>query len=139
MWLSGQTEPASLVSARSPTIQPLCGPVKLALQTCVKARRAPPDLVKNNEALGGSIVQNVGRFVHFDQEGRFPLNQPVRSPDPGEDSIDHAYRSFSGGNVGAHLSQEHPDRLILNNHRLGEMGVVILKRPLKVNKVQEER
>lgn len=50
---------------------------------------APTKLVKEDEATGGEVVENIGSFVHFHHESGFSEGKVVGSTYTGEDFVDN--------------------------------------------------
>ena len=67
---------------------------------------AAPDLVEDNEALRGGVMDDVGRFVHLHQEGGLAAGEVVARADAGEDAVHEAELGCGGGQGAADLRHE---------------------------------
>ena len=56
----------------------------------VEGRGAAADLVQDDEAALGGVVEDVGGLVHLDHEGRLPAREVVAGADAGEDAVGEA-------------------------------------------------
>jgi len=83
----------------------------------VKGAGSPADLVQDDQAPGGRLMQDVGAFLHFDEKGRAAAGQVVARADAGEDPIHQADGSLGGGNETADLGQEHNERRLPQDGR----------------------
>ena len=72
----------------------------------VVGTRAAAYLVQNDQAALRDIVQDVGRLIHLDHEGRFARGQVVRRPHPGEDPVDHPETCAARRHITAHLRHQ---------------------------------
>ena len=87
----------------------------------VEGAGAAPQLIDQDEAARGDVVEDVGRLVHLHHEGALAPGQVVRGPHPGEDAIHHAEPDLAGRDKTAHLGHQHdqaylPDDGALASH-----------------------
>ena len=62
-------------------------------------------LVQNNQAVFGSIVYNIGHFIHFYHKGTLPGTQIITGTDTGKYTVYHRQDCFSGRYERADLHQ----------------------------------
>jgi hypothetical protein len=74
-----------------------CSATAQAHADAVVSAGASADLIEHDERTGGGVVEDVGRFVHLDHEGRVAAGEFVRSPDAAEDAVDEAMRALVAG------------------------------------------
>ena len=67
---------------------------------------AAADLVQDEQAAGGGVVQDVGGLDHLDHEGGLPGVDLVLGADAGEDAVDEADAGGGGGDEAAHLRHQ---------------------------------
>ena len=65
------------------------------------------DLVEEDEALRGRIVEDVRRLGHLDHEGRTPPRKVVRGADAGVDPVHRADDRGLGGDEASRVGKEH--------------------------------
>src|SRR5258708_6379235 len=70
---------------------------------------AAPDLIDDQQAPVGGVVEDVGGLDHLNHEGRQPAGDGVVGTDAGEDAIDDADASLIRGHEAARLGQDHED------------------------------
>ena len=58
---------------------------------------AAADLVEDDEAAGGGVVEDVGGLVHLDHEGGVAACELVAGADAGEDAVDEAEAAVRAG------------------------------------------
>ena len=77
----------------------------------VEGRRSAANLIEQDEAPRGGVVQNVRRLVHLHHEGRVPLGEIVACADAGENPVCHADARRGGrdpaSRLGHHGEQTH--------------------------------
>ncbi len=67
---------------------------------------AAADLVEDEQAAVGGMVEDVGGLEHLDHEGGLPGVDLVLGADAGEDAVDNADAGRSGGDIAADLGHE---------------------------------
>ena len=71
----------------------------------VIGRRAASDLVEDDEAALGRLIEDRRRLDHLDHEGGAAAREIVGRADAAEQAIDHADAGGSGRHEGAHLGE----------------------------------
>lgn len=84
----------------------------------VERARAAPDLVHQHEARACRIVQDPGRFGHFDHERRVSARQVVGRPDAREYAIHRADDRGLGRHEAADMRQDDDERRLAHVSRL---------------------
>jgi len=82
----------------------------------VIGRRAAADLVQNNQAFRGCLIEDGRGFDHLDHEGGAPARKLVGGTDPRKEAIDRADDRTFGRNEASRLRQ-HRDQRILAQER----------------------
>jgi len=89
----------------------------------VKGRRAAADFVEDDQGARSRLIQDGGRFHHFDHEGRAAARQIVGRPDAAEQAVDDADRGRLGRDETAHLGQDGDQRVLPQKGRFaGHVG-----------------
>ena len=65
---------------------------------------ASANLIQDDQAAIGGVVENVGSLVHFDHEGRVPAREFVTGSDPGKYAIYETKLATFGRSPAADLS-----------------------------------
>ncbi len=68
---------------------------------------APPDLIENDQAPGGQIVQDIRRLVHFDHKGTLAFGDLIVRADTGKYFINDPDTGRGGRDKRPHLGQDH--------------------------------
>ena len=76
----------------------------------VEGARAAADLVEDDEAALGGVVENERGLVHLDHEGALAACDVVAGADAGEDAIDEPDLRASSGQEAANLRHEREQR-----------------------------
>ena len=72
----------------------------------VKGRSAAADLIKNDQAVPGGMLEDLGHLGHLNHKGGLSGSQVVRSTHAGEDRIHNTEMSTGGGHEAADLSHQ---------------------------------
>ena len=84
----------------------------------VERRRAPPDLVEQDEAPRRRVPQDGRRLGHLHQERALAAREVVLGADPREDPVHHADPRAPGRHEAPDLGQEHDERHLPHVGRL---------------------
>ncbi|MFM2178184.1 MAG: hypothetical protein RL015_2282 [Verrucomicrobiota bacterium] len=76
----------------------------------VEGARAAADLIKDDEAALGGVVEDERGLVHLDHEGGLAARDVVASADTGEDAIHQSNLRADGGQEAANLRHEREQR-----------------------------
>ncbi len=72
----------------------------------IKSTRSSAYFIQQDQAFLRGVIQDPGRLEHFHHERGLTDAQKIHGPDSGEDTVDHAYRSFLRRHERAHLGQD---------------------------------
>src|ERR1044071_3520393 len=67
---------------------------------------AAPDLIQDQQAAGGGVMQDVGGFDHFHHECGLPRMDLVLGADAGEDPVNETHSGRVGGYKGTDLRHQ---------------------------------
>ena len=89
----------------------------------VKRRGTAADLVQDDQAAAGGVLQNLRHFGHLDHEGGLPGGEVVRSADAGEDRIHNADMALRRGHKAADLRHQRNEGVLAHVGRFtGHVG-----------------
>ena len=72
----------------------------------VEGAGAAAELVDEEQAAAGGVVEDIGGLVHLDHEGALATGEVVGRAHASEDAIDHADGGLPCGHEAAHLGQQ---------------------------------
>ena len=84
----------------------------------VEGARAAAELVDEEQAAAGGVVEDIGGLVHLHHEGALATGEVVGRAHAGEDAIDHANGGLARGDEAAHLRHQRDETHLADDSAL---------------------